>query len=270
MSQVELRPQHALSHKEEPNQFQVQGIEHLISEAKNQKKNHQPLVIIMTGIAGSGKTTGAILTSQILSNQESISPPLFTTADLPKTAFLTPHDLVNHGIISTDFFFVDRQSPLRKSKSLDDWWRKNDFFTVIQNICSAINNNESSTNLKELYSRTSGQLDFIAHPLSFPIKNFIVIEGSFAHRAIPLLKKHGINILHIRLKEDNQTILNRFIQRVRENPYRSLEAQYEHFYNQVKPQWEIIQKELINHPHDLNWTSLSQGNGVLIHKNYRV
>lgn len=246
--------------------FPIYGMEHLISELNTHKKDSQPLVIIMTGVAGSGKTTGAMLISKILSNEKIPINISLTTKDLPKTPFLTPENIAHNGVLSTDFFFADRKSPLRESPILEDWWRKNDFQTTIHNVCNAIRDNKSFTPLHSLYNRPSGQIEYTDKPLPFPIKNYVIIEGMFAHRAIPILNEYGISIIHIRFFEKNSTILDRFVRRVQENPYRSLEAQYKHYEEQIKPQWETIQKELLQYPHNLRWTSIDKGFGVLIQK----
>ena len=227
--------------------FQVDGADIFIEATKRVRIKGMPLVILLTGNAAVGKSTGAIIAQQILSSEQYGRRLSVRSPSSPNY-----QELLERGIIDTDFFFPPRGSEERRIRPFPLWFRRDEFEATIRNMADAIKNNQTSITLQNIYDRESGILTPTDWAFQFPIFHLVIVTGMYAFDCIPILQQYGIPTLRILVVAEKEKRIKRFLKR-NKNRFNSEESIMDHLNDEVDPLWQQIQEK---HPnYDLLWES---------------
>lgn len=229
------------------------GAPTLLAEAQKKKLPGMPLVVLLCGNAAAGKSIGAIIAHEVLTDSEKIknSFPLYvTTLKAPSQG-----DLLSRSIIDTDFFFYPRNSEVRKTRPFAEWRRMDDFTQTLDRLAAAIAKGERSIDLTRLYDRKSGTIQFEEMPYTFSLGPVVIISGMFAFDAIPYFEKFGIPTLRVIVEAKRTKTVARMLERNRK-VLASDEKIMHHILFDLDPAWKAIRKKIGN-DYDLLWESNS-------------
>lgn len=239
--------------------FQITGIEFLIDQARRKSSSGKPLVAVVAGSPGAGKTFCAqtmhdVLPSALLNSDMPLPQAYHHPQRLPSPVEPPFKELISQGIVGTDFFLHPRKSQYRTSLRLEDWWREQHFALFIKALSSAILQNQSDVPLINIYERESGNLIHTEQPISFPIGPLVIIEGIFAFHSVPILETYGVHPLRIKVLSPAEQATERLVRR--NTRHRNREDQIKHYQESVVPCWERQSRIIDEMGYDVTWVSI--------------
>jgi pantothenate kinase len=230
--------------------LEIIGSLSLVTEAQRKKDSDNTCVVLICGNAATGKSTAAMVTSELL------SLPLLD--EMPKVKIHVPKSPMQSGLlhlsaIDTDFFFHPRNSEVRKTKPFPEWLRRHDLDDAMSQLSEAIKNGDPEVKLKKLYDRQSGYILYNQEPYNLRIGPYVIITGMYSFDTASFFEKQNIPIMRIVVQAEREHAIHRMLDR-NKTVIPSEEKVLKHIELDIDPLWKKISEQTGNQ-YDLAWAS---------------